>query len=71
MELFEKDFDEYRKEFRKYKSGQKRDKARNLMEFVTVQEAVYYAYVNAGAYGEADCLLTEIYGDEAKPFLIN
>ena len=65
MELFEKEFDEYRKEFRKYKSGQKRDKARNLMEFVTVQEAVYYAY------GAADRLLTEIYGDEAKPFLIN
>lgn len=49
----------------------KRDKARNLMEFVTVQEAVYYAYVNSGAYGAADVLLTEIYGDEAKPFLIN
>lgn len=40
-------------------------------EFVTVQEAVYYAYVNSGAYGAADRLLTEIYGDEAKPFLIN
>ena len=45
MELFEKEFDEYRKEFRKYKSGQKRDKARNLMEFVTVQEAVRKLFI--------------------------
>lgn len=37
MELFEKEFDEYRKEFRKYKSGQKRDKARNLMEFMVMK----------------------------------